>query len=193
MGYTGYRSTKPTYDALKNLITSDNFLASGYEVVDYSIAATGEAHLDPNGWSYHAFLAVRDTAKDDVFCLVVLGMKHDGWFCYKDVPENALPAHEGVSVKVLDALTPTENAVANEWRERARHDIAYRRARRKLIRRAQRTGEPVSLTRPLTYQHIGTVTDVIIVNSKLWITPDGQQLRAAGKKFIAVPDELLAA
>lgn len=70
-----------------------------------------------------AYVALR-TRKGDVVGIVVLNRTSRGEFSYKISDESMGPVDANCPKKILDMLTPTNNAYALEWRERCRDNLA---------------------------------------------------------------------
>ncbi|MDT7785586.1 MAG: hypothetical protein QOF58_4005 [Pseudonocardiales bacterium] len=79
------------------------------------------------------YAAVRTTSTDEVWALIVL-MEHrsgDAYnFAYKYLSETAGPVTASAPAKVLDALTPTTNTYALEWRANCRERLTGTASRR---------------------------------------------------------------
>jgi len=82
------------------------------------------------------YAAVRTVSTGEVWALVVLMRWARGRFnfAYKDMHESTGPNGADAPATVLDALTPTDNAYALEWRERCRTNLARRSAIRDKLR-----------------------------------------------------------
>jgi hypothetical protein len=78
------------------------------------------------------YAAVRTISTGEVWALVVLMRWTRGRFnfAYKDLDETMGPAEADAPAAVLDALTPTDNEYALEWRQRCRANLARRAAAR---------------------------------------------------------------
>lgn len=79
------------------------------------------------------YAAVRTKTTGAVWALVVLLQRTRGHhnFGYKDLEESMGPAEANAPAKVLDALTPTDNKYALEWRQRCRNNLVKRADARK--------------------------------------------------------------
>ena len=66
----------------------------------------------------------RERKPDMVFAMVFLTGIHDGAPGYKDMDETMGPFYHDASKKVLDALTPTDDATALSWRANCRARLA---------------------------------------------------------------------
>lgn len=82
------------------------------------------------------YAAVRTVSTGEVWALVVLMRWARGRFnfAYKDMDESTGPNAADAPAAVLDALTPTDNAYALEWRERCQTNLAHRNAIRDKLR-----------------------------------------------------------
>lgn len=84
----------------------------------HEIVAAGPGR---GGW----YAAVRTVSEPDrVWGLIVLVQRGGGQFSYKDMTETMGPVACDAPKKVLDALTPTDNEYANEWRNACRARLA---------------------------------------------------------------------
>jgi hypothetical protein len=100
-----------------------------------------------NGRVYYA--AVEHVRKDggtrEVFAVVCLVDFNPGdlegyIFGYKDMVETMGPYESACPQPILDLLTPTDNAYANEWRARCRAAIAERAAAPKATSKSRTKG-----------------------------------------------------
>lgn len=88
--------------------------------------------------TYYAAVEVlqpdRERAVVGVVCLVRYNPRdREGYvFAYKDMDEMAGPYEAECPARILDLLTPTENALALAWRERCRATAARRAAKPRL-------------------------------------------------------------
>ena len=92
-----------------------------------------------------------------VVCLVRYYLRDpEGYvFGYKEMSEHAGPCEATCPAKVLDLLSPTDNANALGWRARCWANIAQRRAQR--AKPVPRPGEIVVLAQPLLFRDGRTV------------------------------------
>ena len=122
---------------------------SGRVVVASNVArAYGE-------WANVHYAAVKETTGDDagrVFAAITL-FSGSSVLTYKDMTETMGGIAEGVSRKVLDALTPTDNESALAWRKEARDHLAKRAAQVKA-----EPGDTIVFERPITFTD-GTTED----------------------------------
>ena len=100
---------------------------------------------------YAAVEIVRASGERAVIALVCLvrytPRGRDGHvFGYKDMDESVGPCEAACPAGILDLLTPTDSAYANDWHERDRAHAAWRAARPKL-----RDGQVVVFDPPVTF------------------------------------------
>lgn len=100
------------------------------------------------------YAAVRDKTTAEVWALVVLmrWMGGDHNFGYKDMSETMGPVVANAPAKVLDALSPTDNEYALEWRRRCRASLA-RRADARTRAKAVTVGVVIQLSYPLHFKN----------------------------------------
>lgn len=96
------------------------------------------------------YAAVRDNKTDEVWGLVVLQQRTRGEFNYgrKDMTDTMGPAEDSCPDRILDLLSPTDSAYANQWRTRCREGNAAKAARPKV-----RRGDTVKFARPLKFSN----------------------------------------
>lgn len=122
----------------------------------------------PEGTRFHAcatvgrvFYAAVETPvrPGEVWAYIVLTSWSSGYFnfSYKDMDETMGPWECSAPAKVLDALTPTDNKYALEWREKARLLVEQRKAVRGL-----KDGDQVVMGKPVTFAS-GDVVDTFTV------------------------------
>lgn len=95
------------------------------------------------GTFYAAAMHVRRPG--EIFALVCLTQRQPSSafnYGYKDMDETMGPCAAAAPAHVLAALTPTENAHANEWRARCRARLA---------KRSPKIGETIVLDIPMTF------------------------------------------
>lgn len=93
------------------------------------------------------YAAVRDKDTDEVFGLVVLQTRgRDGYYTRKAMSEDEGPCYYDCPDRILDRLTPTENAYAVGWRDKCRAKNAARAARPTV-----KAGDRVRFADPLTF------------------------------------------
>ena len=73
-----------------------------------------------SGSTFYAAMETTTEAGREVWALVVLTSLNGGEFCYKEMDETEGPYYYECPKGILDALTPTTNATANEWRQKCR-------------------------------------------------------------------------
>lgn len=84
------------------------------------------------GFTFYA--AVRNKVDGHVWALIILTQRTRDWFniTYKEMSEESGPGACAAPAAVLDALTPTSDTYANEWRRECRERLAKRAAARKV-------------------------------------------------------------
>lgn len=140
MGWTFYRRPKGESDRAhfeRELLTNTD-----YEIVECA---------SKNGVFY---AAVRTASTGEVWALVVLMRRSSGHynFGYKDMEESMGPVVADAPAKVLDALTPTDNEYALEWRQRCRDNLAKKSAARER-QRAITDGVVIKLAAPVQFKN----------------------------------------
>lgn len=119
-----------------------------------------EVGLSRDGWEIIAsstsgggfsrtFYAAAKKPDGTVIGVVVLQNGSGDNYVYKAMDESMGPNEVGMSRKVLEALTPTDNQYANEWRARALADIEQREQHKKVAKKLQ-AGDFIILNRPVT-------------------------------------------
>lgn len=144
MGWTSYRATYYHNDGTVNRKAEcDAYFKEGlnrgyYEVVKSAMRGSiyyaavkvlltpqknpdGTCKEDANG---HFIYEPIPKEEQETFGVVVLTGVDDGDFAYKIVSETMGPVHHRCPKNVLDALSPTTNAYALEWREKCREYLA---------------------------------------------------------------------
>lgn len=76
------------------------------------------------------YAAVRNKDSGEVWALVVLTRRSSGYFnfSYKEMSESMGPNEASAPAKVLNALTPTEDEYAIEWRKACREALVAKTA-----------------------------------------------------------------
>jgi hypothetical protein len=99
---------------------------------------------------YYAAVEIREktTNKRDVNCVICLvnykPLDKEGFiFGYKDMDESMGPYVTDCPASILDLLTPTDSAYANEWREKCR---------RRLNKIMPKQGDSIVLSTPLKFK-----------------------------------------
>ncbi|MGN2638809.1 hypothetical protein ACTD5D_22100 [Nocardia takedensis] len=192
MGSTGYYVTSSTDTHRFVLDALRENLRDGYRVIAHCRHALGRRRR--GGWSYALYAAVADTTTTPVTVSahVLLYSRHrrgnESEIIVKHLHETEGPAdHEGVTRRVLEALTTTDYPEAADWRAAAiRHHRAVADARR---RAATAVGAVIRFDRPYTYPRgIGEVRQVLVDTPTRWrraqitdsgILPEGPPLCAA--------------
>ncbi|MGS2807765.1 MULTISPECIES: hypothetical protein [Nocardia] len=174
MGSTGYQVPTDTDTHRFVLDNLRELLPDGHHIVAHCRTALGTGRQ--GGWSYALYAAVADTTTTPetvtVSAYVVLYLRHHhagmSEIVVKHLHETEGPVdHQGVTRRVLQALTPTEHPHACGWRTEAlRHHRALADARR---RAAAAVGAVIRLERAYTYgQGIGAVRQVLVVSPTRW-------------------------
>ncbi|MFC7345042.1 DUF6927 domain-containing protein [Saccharopolyspora griseoalba] len=99
--------------------------------------------------AFSTLLSATSTAK--VWALIVLMSKQRGWITYKDMCETVGPYEAQAPAKVLNALSPTDNEHALEWRRQCRANLDRERevrARKQTIREGTVIEVAPALTMP---------------------------------------------
>lgn len=140
MGWTFYHRPKGESDRAH--FHRELFANTHYEIVECSSI------------SNVFYAAVRTTTTSEVWALVVLIRRVRGQynFGYKDLTETMGPAEAHAPAKVLDALTPTDNEYALEWRQQCRDNLAKQAAARKR-QRAVVVGVVIETAMPLHFEN----------------------------------------
>lgn len=138
MGWTTYHRPKGESD--RTHFERELLAGTDYEIVE---CATVRSVF---------YAAVRTKATGDVWALVVLLRRMRGYhnFGYKDLEETVGPVEANAPAKVLDALTPTDNEYAAEWRQRCRDNLVKRADARKR-QEAVTVGVVIQTTVPLHF------------------------------------------
>lgn len=64
------------------------------------------------------FAAVQDESTKETWAAIILTQMQNGEFFYKDMDETVGPYNYNCPKAILKLLSPTENKLANEWREK---------------------------------------------------------------------------
>ncbi|WP_040713630.1 MULTISPECIES: hypothetical protein [Nocardia] len=172
MGSTGYHVPIETDTHRFVLDNLRELLPDGHRVVEHCRTSLGTGRH--GGWSYALYAAVADTTTTPVTvsASVVLYLRQHregaSEIVVKHLHETEGPVdHEGVTRRVLQALTPTEDPAACEWRG---HAIDHHRAVAEGRRRARdAVGAVIRLDRAYTYGHgVGAVEQVLVVSPTSW-------------------------
>ncbi|MGW4367001.1 hypothetical protein ACWEKT_15270 [Nocardia takedensis] len=172
MGSTGYYVTASTDTHRFVLDALRENLRDGYHLVAHCRHALGRRRH--GGWSYALYAAVADTTTGavTVSAHVLLYSRHrrgtESEIVVKHLHETEGPGdHAGVTRRVLEALTPTDDSHAGDWRAAAiRHHRARADARR---RAAEAVGAVIRFDRPYTYPRgIGEVRQVLVDSPTRW-------------------------
>lgn len=101
------------------------------------------------------YAAVRDSQGSvyGMVCLVDFTKRNDGTnFTYKPIDESMGPYERDCPVHILDFLTPTESANANEWRENCRKNLIAKKKTQIL-----RDGDVVKFSCPMKFSNGATL------------------------------------
>lgn len=126
------------------------------------------------------YAAIRDNTTGEVTAFVALtrwdrGSYHN--FGYKDMDETMGPVIDNPPVKVLDALTPTDNQYANDWRDRARKNI-----KRRDVAKDVKPGTVITFPKPLSFGAYGQFDRFTFVSRTTFRTDTGLNVRIPGWK-----------
>lgn len=166
MGSISYRTPLNARDSIRDYMATN--LPAGHTIVASSIAPTGRHPKED--YTTVGYFAVNDG--EHTTAHVILGLKHEGHAVIKALHEDMLTEHRGMTAKVLNALTPTTNETALEWRRRAQGFIDYRASINTIVNNARKTGELVKLNTALDYRAAGAITEVYINPDGSWHSPD---------------------
>lgn len=105
------------------------------------------------------YAAVRDLKTGEVWAFIALIRRQRGDFNfgYKDMDETAGPVECNAPARVLDALTPTDNEYALEWRQKCREHLAKREESAKRRKELQ-PGSVIEVSHELNFGDAGTAT-----------------------------------
>lgn len=138
MGWTTYHRPKGESDCehFQHVLLAN----TNYEIVECATASSV------------FYAAVRTKTTGEVWALVVLMQRTRGYhnFGYKDLDETAGPGVYDAPAKILDALTPTDNESALEWRQQCRNNLKKRAEARKR-QRAVTVGVVIQTAIPLRF------------------------------------------
>lgn len=81
-----------------------------------------------NGSTFYAAMETSGPDGLEVWALVVLTSVNGAEFCYKEMSEDEGPYSYGCPKGILDALTPTTNEHALEWRQKCREQLEKKKA-----------------------------------------------------------------
>lgn len=97
------------------------------------------------------YAAVKSLVTGEVFGLVVLIEMKDGEFGWKDMDETMGPYYHNCPARILDKLTPTDNAYAQLWRSNCRK-VLEMKTRAKTLK----TGDVIKFKMPLKFNNGNT-------------------------------------
>lgn len=101
------------------------------------------------------YAAVRTKSTGEVWALIVLIRRSPGGdfnFAYKDMSETMGPAEASAPAKVLDALSPTTNEYALEWRAKCRERLTRRAEVRRRVKDVV-VGTMIRVNHPLRFHN----------------------------------------
>lgn len=125
-------------------------------ITEMGLTIVAGAMRSSPSYSSTYYAAVHD-GDESVFALVVLLDKSErGRIAYKDLPESVGPWEDEAPEKVLNALSPTDNEYALEWRQRCRDNLNAASALR---------------------ERVDALTEGVVIEvSPDLMTPDGQRV-----------------
>lgn len=151
MGWTSFRPEPGQ--------TTDEIMRAEVDSDRHEIVASATAR---DAW----YAALRERS-GEVWAMVVLVRRSRNEFCYKDMTETMGPNACDAPAKVLDALTPTENANALTWRAKCRERLARPKPKR---------GDRIRFPGQLRFSD-GTQTDTLTLVERNTFTD------AAGRRY----------
>jgi hypothetical protein len=80
--------------------------------------------LNTARYGHVIYAAVRSVDGHEVFGLVLLAKRRDGFLYTKPITEDMGPGEDGCPARILDLLTEPSNDNARAWRERCRVRLA---------------------------------------------------------------------
>jgi hypothetical protein len=93
------------------------------------------------------YYAVEDIATGEVFAVVGLSSRREGWVYTKLVDEGMGPNERACPKSILNLLTPTDSEYAKNWREECRQELARKARQPKL-----KAGDVVRLAEPVEFK-----------------------------------------
>lgn len=114
------------------------------------------------------FAAIKSPYSDEVWAAIYLTAVDKGDFGYKDMDETMGPYNYACPKSILKLLTPTDNKLANEWREKC-YEYHRQKAEKKSgfsYRKAKR-GSKIQWTTPLDLTSGHKAGDVLLL-TKVW-------------------------
>lgn len=121
-----------------------------------------------------------------VWAAVFLGKTENGEFVYKDMDETVGPCYYDAPAKLLKMLTPTDNKIANAWRDQCWKAIEYKKKANAAAKRIETdlAGKTIRFAEPISYQQIGEVDTFEVVDKKVLVAhaSDGGRYRASAPK-----------
>lgn len=112
MGWTVlYRSNSPKNYAEEKKVIQELFQPEEkFEIVQMS----------KNGSVWYVACRMKQVEGQPVFATIIKTSMKNGEFGYKDMDETMHPYYYGAPLSLINKLTPTDNARANEWRNKVR-------------------------------------------------------------------------
>lgn len=113
-----------------------------------------------------------------MWALIILTKRTRDYFniTYKEMSDACGPGDFGAPAAVLDALTPTSDDSANEWRQACRERLAKRAAARKV-----KAGTVIAFERPFEFSNGGSYSRFRFERrDTLVAVPDGVRVRIPG-------------
>jgi hypothetical protein len=143
MGWTFYHRPKGQTDRQHFEQEFSMFRNGTYEMVETA---------SKNGVFYAAVRTLKEQSYSpagEVWGLVILMQRTRGEhnFGYKDMTETMGPGYYEAPARILDALTPTDNEYALQWRAECRKHLT----KRETIKREVRPGTVVELSKPVNF------------------------------------------
>lgn len=137
------------------------------------------------------YAAVRQKDSGEVWALVVLTQRSSGYynFSYKEMSESMGPNEVGAPAKVLDALTPTEDQYALEWRQECREQLAKRAAAKKV-----KAGTVIEFEQPVKFSDGFEYSRFVFEGGNVFQAKGGPRVRFTGwrKRKWSIVEEVAA-
>lgn len=106
MGWTSYFATHYKNGKIDKKVELDEMFSRNQKILKSQMV----------GSTY--FAAVQDESTKETWVTIVLTQMQNGEFFYKDMDETVGPYNYNCPESILKLLSPTENKLANEWREK---------------------------------------------------------------------------
>lgn len=126
MGYTGiYHAVRKSNGSIDRRATLER---------DFSAWENGDKKTvmlksGMQGTTFYAAMETTGPAGREVWALVIPTRTDGDCFLYKEMDETEGPCYYTCPVSILNLLTPTENEIANDWREKCRQYHAEKKAK----------------------------------------------------------------